>query len=103
MTREEFNQKLTEILASPGDVASISANLDTVREEHAAVLAAAAAAQNEAEALKKVNQDLIKQNMALFLKVGTDPGDAGSAEQEQDSPPRFEDLFDPKTGKLKEV
>jgi hypothetical protein len=38
--------------------------------------------------------------MALFLKVGNVPP-PGSDHDDGSDKPRFEDLFDPKTGKLK--
>lgn len=70
MTREEFQQKSTEILSNLEDVGTVSSLLDELRTGFNDEVTRADAAEQSASELKEKNENLQKANMALYLKTG---------------------------------
>ena len=97
MTREEHARLLADILKNAKDPASVSDALTKLQEDYQATLANAELTSADNASLKQRNDELIQQNMKLFLKVGKVPEEK---QQQSDQPKKFEDLFDEK-GRLK--
>jgi hypothetical protein len=97
MKKEEHEQLLSKILENAKDPAAVSDALTALREDYGATLATLQLTSADNESLKRQNDEIVKQNMKLFLKLGT-----GSPETpaQNDQPKKYEDLFDEK-GKLK--
>ncbi len=100
MTREEFQQKSTEILSSLEDVGTVSSLLDELRTGFNDEVTRADAAEQSASELKEKNENLQKANMALYLKTGEVSATGEEAVTKKEPELQFEDLFNDK-GELK--
>lgn len=102
LSREEFRERTVKILADPGNVADVSKLLSELVDDHLMVAAERDAADNLAQDLKKKNDELIKQNMDLYLKTAGAPGTGEQAKNPAAPPPKpvYESLFD-ENGRLK--
>ena len=93
LSREEHACILASILEQP-DAANVSEMVTQLAENYAGVLADAAVNSEQIVTLKKQNEDLIQQNMKLFLKVGAgDPKDDAPVLEEEKPVLRFDDLI----------
>ena len=94
LTREEHAQRLAKILESKEDPALASDILAELSENYAAVLAEHKLAADHENTLKKQNDELVKQNMNLFLKIGTaEPKENRVEVPDERKPIRYEDLI----------
>ena len=93
LSREEHAGILASILEQP-EAANVSEMVTQLAENYAGVLADAAVNTEQITTLKKQNEDLVQQNMKLFLKVGTgDPKDDAPVLEEEKPVLRFDDLI----------
>lgn len=98
----EQKQLLADILqaAQAGDTAVVSEKITALSEDYGAVSAELTLAKGKVDELAGKNAALQDQNLKLFLKQGAVVIPA-TPDPEPDKPARFEDLFDPVTGRLK--
>lgn len=102
MTREEFNNTASEILANISDSGKVSELLDTLRTGfNEEVTKGETAAANVTDLTAK-NENLQAANMALFLKTGETAatGESGESEEDDETNLSYDDLFNEK-GELK--
>lgn len=102
MTREEFNNTASEILANIADTGKVSELLDTLRTGfNDEVTKGETAAANVTDLTAK-NENLQAANMALFLKTGETAatGESGENAENEETPLKYADLFNDK-GELK--
>lgn len=100
MTREEFQQKSTEVLSSLEDVGKVSALLDELRTGFNDEVSRAEIAEQTATDLTAKNETLQKANMALYLKTGEVSATGEEPETKKEPEMQFADLFNEK-GELK--
>lgn len=92
LSREEHAGILAKILEQP-DSANVSEMVTQLAENYAGVLADNAVNTEQIATLKKQNDDLIQQNMKLFLKIGQgEPQDTAPEMPEERPILRFDDL-----------
>lgn len=92
---------LADILkaAQAGDTAAVSEKITVLSEDYGTVNAALTLATGKVDELSGKYDAVQKQNLQLFLKMGSPA--APEQVQEENKKPDFADLFDPTTGKLK--
>jgi transcription-repair coupling factor (superfamily II helicase) len=96
---EEFKAKTAEILQNLSDQAKVSTLLTELTEHNDDAVVEITTTTATATKLTTDNETLRQANMSLFLKVGeTKPAD--NKKPDEDTAPKFEDLFDEK-GDLK--
>ena len=94
MKPEEFKAITDELLQNHTDQAKVSTLLSTLIEDYTKESEEKKTAITTSETLIADNEKLRQANMTLFLKVGeTKPPESKPAE---DTPPKFESLFDEK-------
>ena len=96
---EEFKAKTKEILENLSDQAKVSTLLTELTEHNDEIVVDFTTATTQSEQLTTDNEKLRQANMNLFLKIGTDKKE-DPQHQEEDTTPKFEDLFD-ENGELK--
>lgn len=79
MSREEHKKILADILETK-DPAKISEHITKLSENYNSTLTENKLTDEERKSLKTQNDDLVKQNMELFLKIG-------QADEKKDDPP----------------
>lgn len=93
MTPEEIKAKAEEILKNLADQGSVSTLLAEITEGYTKVSAEFAQAKADVEKVNADNETLRQANMSLFLKVG-ETKTPETEKVEEDTTPKFEDLFD---------
>lgn len=92
LSREEHKQLLTRLLESP-EPANISDAVTQLADNYAEVLADLAINRETSDSLRRQNDDLVQQNMKLFLKIGEgEPKDDQIEIPEEKKVLRFDDL-----------
>jgi hypothetical protein len=103
MKPEDQKMILADVLkaAQSGDTAQVSELITKLSEDYGAVNADLVLNTGRVHELTGKVTALQEQNLKLFLKMGDTP--IPEQVQDEDKKLKFEDLFDPKTKKLKEV
>ena len=70
LSKEEFKQKLTEVLENAGDPGKVSTLLTGLHESYGEVLEEHETLTQTAAKLKEANESLVKSNGELFRYVG---------------------------------
>ncbi len=92
LSREQHAQLLAAILENP-DTANVSEQVTQLAENYAGILAENKMNSEQLAAIKKQNDELVQQNMKLFLKIGqSDPQDNEPDIPDERPVLRFEDL-----------
>lgn len=93
LTREEHQRKLAAILEKP-EPAFISEVVSELSENYAGLIADHTVQSEQLSKAEKDKQELIQQNMKLFLKIGTgEPKDNEPNLEEKPKKRSFEDLI----------
>jgi hypothetical protein len=100
MKPEEFTAKVNEVLQNLADQAKVSTILAELTDDYNNVAVETATAKTTAEKLTADNEKLRQANMSLFLKVGEQKTNTEEKKQNEDTTPKFENLFD-ENGNLK--
>lgn len=98
MNRNEHSNILAAILAAASDPATVSDKVTQLSDDYMGLLAESEINRETITGLKKQNEELIKQNMKLFLKVGV--SQETPIQELEEKRPTFESLFD-ENGNLK--
>ena len=92
LNREQHAQLLAAILENP-DTANVSEQVTQLAENYAGILSENKMNSEQLEAIKKQNDELVQQNLKLFLKIGqSDPPDNEPDIPEERPVLRFDDL-----------
>lgn len=92
LSREQHAEILAKILEQP-DSANVSEMVTQLAENYASVLADSAVNGEQIATLKKQNDDLVQQNMKLFLKIGQGEPQDDTPKLEEERPVlKFDDL-----------
>jgi phage gp46-like protein len=100
MKPEDFKAKTAEILSNLSDQAKVSTILAELTEDYDKEAVEKATVKSTAEKLTVDNEKLRQANMSLFLKVGEQKTNTEEKKQNEDTTPKFENLFD-ENGNLK--